>query len=1017
MTIVRTFLSYSGKMLIARVSTWWTAFAIVLMATVGIAQRIPQQPDAVVQPSRQESSTLSRQRLDSPRLSDISGLPPAAEARISAAIGAVESEYHVIADRRGFRMKNTSHVVSAEFTSEGVRFYQGANHWGMTLRAYGYGDTLRETHATAPDGTANRVKYARGPLTEWYVNGPLGLEQGFTLERAPGHSNGEPLTVAFALSGNLSASVDPGERGLTLRNDGAAALRYSGLTAWDADGRELRTWLEVAGSQLRVRVDDTAAPYPLTIDPFVQGVKLTSAVPCSNGVCNDGGAGDALGWSVGMSADASTAVVGVPYKVTNGVTTGAAYVFLKPSDQLGGWNSIVPVYFATKLLASDAATGSLRLGWSVAISGDGETIAAGARGVWNGTTTPPGAAYVFVRPTNGWGSASVQTETGTLRGTRRTFDEHNGSFGASITISGNGQTIVVGVPDHQFAGEHRGMAYIYQRPGAGWLNRTEDQKIDGTLNAFFGTSVSLNDDGGILVVGEPGRNPFGVEPNNIGRAGVYAYGAGGLDLYGRVSNLFPSDGVPGDYFGYSVSANANGSVIVVGAPVVTFGSLAHQGAAYVFERPSTGWGSPNFDVDEIAKLTASDGYPNDSFGVSVNVSLDGNTILAGAHQRPIAASTSTGAGAAYLFAKPLSGWSTSTESEKVIASDGMFGELFGFSTALSGDGTVALVGEPAATVGGNAVQGAAYVFTGSFATPTASVSPSNLTFGPRTVSTTSSPQTITVANSGTAPLHVTSVGVTGQFTSTQNCVSASPIPPGGSCSESVAFAPLSVGLLTGALTFTDDSGGASGATQQVQLQGEGQKANTSTTIVSVSNPVFVGQPVIVSFSVAPEPGVTLTPLGSVTVLASTGESCTNDVQTGSCSLIFTTVLDRTITATYNGNMEFNPSASTSVLVRLADFSLSASPSSLSVAGRKATYSLNVAALNGFTGALSLSCSGGAVNTTCAVSPSSVTLSGPTVKAKATLTLPVGASAGTYTVTFTATHGSLARSTTAGLIVK
>ena len=69
-----------------------------------------------------------------------------------------------------------------------------------------------------------------------------------------------------------------------------------------------------------------------------------------------------------ISADASTVVVGVPYKYTNFVQTGAAYVFVKPGDFEGGWNSIHPIFYKAKLLASDGATIGRRLGWSVDVA-------------------------------------------------------------------------------------------------------------------------------------------------------------------------------------------------------------------------------------------------------------------------------------------------------------------------------------------------------------------------------------------------------------------------------------------------------------------------------------------------------------------------------------------------------------------------------------------------------------------------------------------------------------------------
>ncbi len=57
--------------------------------------------------------------------------------------------------------------------------------WKLALNSYGYGNALKPVHAARPRVNRNRVEYRRGPLTEWYVNGPLGLEQGFTLNMRP----------------------------------------------------------------------------------------------------------------------------------------------------------------------------------------------------------------------------------------------------------------------------------------------------------------------------------------------------------------------------------------------------------------------------------------------------------------------------------------------------------------------------------------------------------------------------------------------------------------------------------------------------------------------------------------------------------------------------------------------------------------------------------------------------------------------------------------------------------------
>jgi hypothetical protein len=939
-------------------------------------------------------------------------LSPTAQAQVSSVIGKDLSAYHFVAGPDGLRMTNAGRGVTAEFTQEGVSFRNGADEWGMDLRAYGHGDRLRNAQRTSPGGAANRVEYRRGAVTEWYVNGPKGLEQGFTLERRPTAASGTPLTLAFEMSGNLAASVDPGGRSLSLRKDRSSALRYSGLTALDANGHELPAWLEVSGKELRIRVDDAGARYPLTIDPYVQATTLTTVMPCDPaGVCDDGAWFDHFGYTVSVSADASTVVVGVPYKYTNSIARGAAYVFVKPDDFAGGWNS--GVRFKTKLLASDGATNGLHLAYSVDISGDGGTIVAGAPALsFSGAAPPSGAAYVFLRPAGGWGSFAVQTENARLAPAPQSGVDNRGSFGTSVAISSNGGAIAAGAPDMRVAGIHYGATYVFLKPAVGWVNTSETQRIQGAAGSYHGSSVAWSDDASTLVAGATGENLAGGAPDDTGAAHVFVRNPGLAASYLAAARLTPSDGVPYDIFGWTITMSGNGTTVVVGAPGDSSDTIRPHGAAYVFVKPPAGWGGPASSLTETAKLTTSDGGGNDSLGASVDISLDGNTIAASTFKGQN--NPSAPQNGVYFFAKPAAGWSDATEDTKVM-SPGAIGDWFGWSTSLSGNGAVAVAGAPGTEINANLFQGAAYVFTGAAPTPRASVSPASLTFASRPIGTTSAPQTVTVTNSGSAPLHVTNVGVTGHFTTTQNCKSASPIAPGSSCAESVVFKPFSVGAISGTLTFTDNSGGTAGAVQTVQLQGSGETGNTTTTIVSLSpNPVFVNTSTLVAASVS---AGNFSVSGPVTIQASTGETCTSGGDSNGCFLTFFTLGPRTVTATYNGNNSLNGSTSPGVLVLAIDFSISASPTSQSVSGRKATYKVTVTGQGQFAGPVAMGCVGGPAGSTCAVSPASVSLSGPTADAKATVTVPAGAAPGTYTITFSGTFGGVTRLAAAKLIVK
>src|SRR5207244_11596914 len=120
-----------------------------------------------------------------------------------------------------------------------------------------------------------------------------------------------------------------------------------------------------------------------------------------------------------------------------------------------------------------------------------------------------------------------------------------------------------------------------------------------------------------------------------------------------------------------------GDTIVAGAFDATVGAHAAQGAAYVFVKPTTGWGN----ATQTAKLTASDGAGGDALGLSVATS--GDTVVAGA---PFAKVGANGfQGAAYVFVKPTTGWANGTETAKLTASDGAVADQLGYSVAVSGD--------------------------------------------------------------------------------------------------------------------------------------------------------------------------------------------------------------------------------------------------------------------------------------------------------------------------------------------
>src|SRR5262249_49603976 len=134
--------------------------------------------------------------------------------------------------------------------------------------------------------------------------------------------------------------------------------------------------------------------------------------------------------------------------------------------------------------------------------------------------------------------------------------------------------------------------------------------------------------------------------------------------WSQQQKLTASDGMPFDYFGSS--AAISGDMVVIGATNANLG----QGAAYVFTRSGTTWIQQQI-------LTASDGAAFDQFGLSVAIS--GDTLAIGAPNADIEWNEEQGA--TYIFARSGAIW---TQQQKLTASDGMYGDYFGTSAAISG---------------------------------------------------------------------------------------------------------------------------------------------------------------------------------------------------------------------------------------------------------------------------------------------------------------------------------------------
>ena len=196
---------------------------------------------------------------------------------------------------------------------------------------------------------------------------------------------------------------------------------------------------------------------------------------------------------------------------------------------------------------------------------------------------------------------------------------------------------------------------------------------------------------------------------------------------------------------------------------------------------------------------------------------------------------------------------------------------------------------------------------------------------------------------------------------------------------------------------------------------------TTTALASNQNPSVASQ--TVTFTATVSSSVSGAQSGTVNFyLDGSTTPAQSSAVSGNTATFSTSSLsasNHTVSAAFvSTNPNYQGSSSTTLKQSVEDFSTSASPTSRTIGrGHSGTYALTLTPVNGFTGSVSLSCSGEPINTTCSVSPSQVTLNG-TSSAQATVTVTVAKSAttGTHTLTLKGTAGSDTHSVTVGLTI-
>ncbi len=252
-------------------------------------------------------------------------------------------------------------------------------------------------------------------------------------------------------------------------------------------------------------------------------------------------------------------------------------------------------------------------------------------------------------------------------------------FGCSVAIDGD--TALVGACD---ANDSAGAAYVFVRSGATWTQQAVLAAEDNRPGDHFGVAVALS--GSTALVGAD----LARIGSNIYQGAAYVFVRSGTSWV-QAAKLTAEDGALNDRFASALALS--GDTALVGAPYDEVSDKTAQGSVYIYVRSGTAW-------LQQAHITAGDGAAADWFGYAV--ALSGDTALVGVPVDDIDAQTNQGS--AYVFTRSGANW---TQSAKLVISEGIEQDRFGYAVALAGD--TALV----SAVNVNSGKSAAYIFTGS----------------------------------------------------------------------------------------------------------------------------------------------------------------------------------------------------------------------------------------------------------------------------------------------------------------
>jgi hypothetical protein len=375
----------------------------------------------------------------------------------------------------------------------------------------------------------------------------------------------------------------------------------------------------------------------------------------------------------GNQDDQSIPQAGAVYVFSRTGTTWAQQAYLKASNT---GRAPVPG------VADDWGDGD-QFGFSVAISGDGNTVAVGAiaedsagSGINNlqaqddDSASSAGAVYVFSRAGTTW-MHQAYVKSGNPAGGQL--------FGYGVALARDGNTMAVSGYDESGSGREpnaapdelrrgSGAIYVFSRADGNWRQSAYLKGSRSEGGDSVGVSVSISQDGNTIAAGSADEDcdAAGVNPPGCDNDRQTDTSAGAAYIWGRNGNNWSEQAFiksphphRGDWFGVRLALSGDGNTVAIAAPLEDSPDQAEEnddpaadaGAVYVFTRDGSSW-------TQTASLKSAHEEAYDEFGSALALSRDGKRLVVGARGEDSAArgidgneadNSASEAGAAFVY--------------------------------------------------------------------------------------------------------------------------------------------------------------------------------------------------------------------------------------------------------------------------------------------------------------------------------------------------------------------------------